>query len=150
MASDGAANDIFGYSVAISGTGNDTVAIIGAREANYFAGRTYIFSYGNTFHWDLSNFGDNGQILNILYDNTFNNLLSTQINFGTNSLATRNGLVSNILFDKNGQGILLMYTGESGSGVWRIINMGDGDIDMATGKKITWVDDTQYISGNAG
>ena len=24
----------------------------------------------------------------------------------------------------------------------------EGDIDMAFGKKITWVDDTQYISGN--
>ena len=42
-----------------------------------------------------------------------------------------------------------MYTGTSGSGVWRTINTGDGDIDMATGKKITWVDDNQYISGTA-
>jgi hypothetical protein len=41
--SDGAADDNFGYSVAISGTGNDAVAIIGAWGDNANTGSAYIF-----------------------------------------------------------------------------------------------------------
>ena len=150
VASDGAGSDLFGSSVSISGNSNNSLSIIGAYGNDSSKGSSYIFSQENVvYHWDLTGFGDNGQLLNILYDNSLNSSISTQINFGTNSLATRNGLVSNILFDENGQGISIMYTGVSGSGIWRIINIGDGDIDMTTGKKITWIDDNQYISGTS-
>ena len=72
--------DRFGVSVSISGTGNDAVAIIGAYRNDSSKGSSYIFSHENgVYHWDLTGFGDNGQLLNILYDNSLNSSISTKL-----------------------------------------------------------------------
>ena len=127
-ASGGAANDYFGYSVAITSANNSIIAIIGAPLAdinsNNNAGAAYIFQ-GNsteTFYWDLSNFNSTNQELNIFYDSQQNPNISTQVNFGTNNLATISGLKSDTLFNENGQSISVRCIGSNGNGRWRTAN----------------------------
>ena len=67
---------------------------------------TAIFDFKSdttTYHWDLSNFSNNNQELNIFYDSALNPGVKTQVNFGTNNLSTISGLKSDTLFNENGQ-----------------------------------------------
>ncbi len=67
---------------------------------------TAIFDFKSdttTYHWDLSNFSNNNQELNIFYDSALNPGVKTQVNFGTNNLSIISGLKSDTLFNENGQ-----------------------------------------------
>ena len=117
--------DYFGSSVAISGTGNDVVAIVGAFGVDADAGAAYIFDYKSdttTYHWDLSGFNKSNQELNIFYDSALNPGVKTQVNFGTNNLSTISGLKSDTLFNENGQSISTRCIGTDGKGRWRTAN----------------------------
>mgnify|MGYP003388854990 FL=1 len=81
-------------------------------------------STNTTYHWDMTGFGDNGQMLHIFYDDTNDTGVDVQINFGSNNLGVGTGLSSSIKFTGNGQSVSLIYLGANGSGKWRVINTG--------------------------
>ena len=141
-------DDLFGRSVAISGTGNDAVAIVGANKADANAGAAYIFDYKSdttTYHWDLSGFDNSNQELNIFYDSALNPGVKTQVNFGTNNLSTISGLKSDTLFNENGQSISTRCIGTDGKGRWRTANAApiedltvNGKLDVVGGGSCTF------------
>ena len=141
LASDASNNDYFGYSVAIAKTNDSTIAIIGAYNEDASAGAAYIFDDKNpteTYNWDLSNFNNSNQELNIFYNSKENPNIKTQVNFGTNNLSTISGLKSNTVFNENGQSISVRCIGTDGNGRWRTANAAPienlkigGDLDIS-------------------
>jgi len=90
---------------------------------------TILFDFVNSSqsgtYWANIGSGNDGQKLNLIYNNKGSNVISVLTNFGSNGIIVGTGYSNGLIFSTVGQSSTLIYLGE-GINAWQVLNTGSG------------------------
>ena len=91
------------------------------------AADTFLFNFNDssafgTYFANVSA-GIDGQKLNLIFNNSSNNIIDVKINFGVDNLLIGSGFANGLIFETSGQSSSLMYLGD-GINTWQALNTG--------------------------